>query len=420
MPKTTSPSPRLHGIDLARALAILGMVYAHVGPDAGTSLSNFGDNLTRGFASATFAVLAGVSLSIMAVKPSASTFHRLLVRGIILMALGTILQVVQGSIAVVLIAIGIIFALLPPVTRWRSRWVLALFLAFLVIGPGVQVLQQYLTTFAEVLGMPYPAVTWLTYGTLGILIHRHVVHSAVWQSACVILGAGIAAAGVSFREPFSDKFQPDELLGVFLSPEPHLGGLFDVLASCGAASATIGGCLLLVRGARQPLYPLRALGAMSLTFYVCHVITAGPILDHFNALQDPTATTTAASTSALPPEVDPMEAHWEEYRELVRTAENYSDFSSAEQQFYERIFQEPQAGGDAPEEPSRMPIFWATLATGLLFAPLWLWFFRRGPLEWVMHRLIERAVAEPKPRPQPQPKLGDSSPSGAESDTITS
>lgn len=351
---------RLHGIDLARALAILGMVFAHVGP-----ANYFGDALTRGYASATFAVLAGVSLSII------SSSYRLMVRGVLLMVIGCLLQLAQSSIAVVLVAIGIIFVLLPPVLRWRSRWVAALCGGFMLIGPGVQVVSEWNGTYTEVLGMPYPAIAWLTYVTLGILIHRHLVHSAALQGIVLVLGTAIGAAGVVVRDVFAEAIWIPKLVSVYFSPEPHQGGLLDVACSCGAASAAIAGCLLLVQMFYRPLYPLRALGAMSLTFYVCHVLTAGPIMDH---------------SVSEPVSVEPMAKNWEKFQTIVRSAETYSEFAAEEQEFYAQTVPE-----SALEETDHTPIFWYTLAAGLVCAPLWLWFFRRGPLEWVMHRLIERA-----------------------------
>ncbi|MDO4686665.1 MAG: heparan-alpha-glucosaminide N-acetyltransferase domain-containing protein [Corynebacterium sp.] len=395
----TTTAVRLHGIDLARALAIIGMVYAHLGPvEMNTLWLQIGDALTTGFASATFAVLAGVSLSIMSRNPSPETTHRLLARGVILMAAGTLLELIQSSIYIVLVAIGIIFVVLHPVTHWRTRWIVLLFTLLVPLSAGLQVFSAWMGTSATVLSSPYPAVTWLTYGTLGILIHRTLVKSLLLQITFCILGIVVAAAGLLLRALLDDPQKMPQLLWIFISPEPHDGGIIDVLASCGAALTTITLCLVIARCFSKPLYPLRALGAMSLTFYVCHIITAGPILDAqhqsettgVNPLQQPTVSTVAAVS-------DPMETHWSEYQDLVRSHNTYTEFSAEEAQFFERIYSHHQDNlkDTYAESPNHMPVFWTTLIVGLLFAPIWRLFFRRGPFEWAMHSLIERSVSSP-------------------------
>ncbi|WJZ03346.1 heparan-alpha-glucosaminide N-acetyltransferase domain-containing protein [Corynebacterium freiburgense] len=406
MSESAAASTRLHGIDLARALAIIGMVYAHVGPvETNTLLLKIGDALTTGYASATFAVLAGVSLSIISHTPSPTTTHRLLTRGILLMAIGTFLELIQSSIVVVLVAIGIIFVLLPPVARWKTRWVLLLFLLFLTLGPLAQTIALVLHTSVDILSVPYPAFAWLTYGTLGILIHRHVVHSLAWQCLLFIIGAGLATASVFARPHFTENITVPAPLWSYLNPEPHYGGLFDVLASCGAAAAAIACSLFITRITVRPLYPLRALGAMSLTFYVCHVLTAGPILDASNqadsAVPKPGAVTTMTATNNSKPAIaptDPMEIHWHEYQALVQSHDTYNEFSKPELEFYNRIFAEERENNKnfVAESPNHTPVFWITLISGIIFAPIWRFFFRRGPLEWAMHHIIERSVRPEK------------------------
>ena len=67
MPEITTPTTavarlgRVSGVDIARALALIGMVCAHsIMPEG------FAGQLTYGFPSATFAFLAGISMSLMA------------------------------------------------------------------------------------------------------------------------------------------------------------------------------------------------------------------------------------------------------------------------------------------------------------------------------------------------------------------
>lgn len=57
---------RFDGIDLARGLAIVGMVFAHLGPTGfdGGVVADYTSTAFAGYPSALFAVLAGVSLGL--------------------------------------------------------------------------------------------------------------------------------------------------------------------------------------------------------------------------------------------------------------------------------------------------------------------------------------------------------------------
>ncbi|WIM72637.1 hypothetical protein QP028_01375 [Corynebacterium suedekumii] len=51
-------------------------------------------------------------------------------------------------------------------------------------------------------------------------------------------------------------------------------------------------------------------------------------------------------------------------------------------------------------------LFLWQLAGFLLFAALWKWRFRRGPLEGAVHRVVERTVVEPAARGSGRPSPG--------------
>ena len=60
-------STRIIGLDVARALAVIGMIAAHLAPSTGAVYA-----LTNGFPSAMFAILAGVSTALMMAKGNAA------------------------------------------------------------------------------------------------------------------------------------------------------------------------------------------------------------------------------------------------------------------------------------------------------------------------------------------------------------
>jgi len=335
---------RIHGLDLARVWAIVGMMAAHIGP------SRF---LTDGYPSVLFAVLAGVSMGIISSRTTAPADARfaLLTRAVILVGLGVLLDALQHGIAVVLTAIGVSYILLLPVLGWRARWQVVLLAGLVVLGPLVLAV-QYSFPFAweseffdDLVNGPYPLTAWLAYTLLGLLIHRLAL-----RREAVLLSTGLAVFALAqitleltdFRTVPYDELN---LLGEWLQGEPHSGGLLDVLGSAGLAAALIGACLLACRLAALVwvTYPLRAFGAMSLTIYVTHVII----------------TTIANGT-------------------FVGLGPVYS------------LMSPEQADSLWPE------LFLWQLLGFLVFASLWRWRFRRGPAEWAVGSVVAATTSPAK------------------------
>lgn len=65
----------------------------------------------------------------------------------------------------------------------------------------------------------------------------------------------------------------------FIGAEPHSNTIFEALGSGGFAIAALGLCLLIGRLARNVLFPLAAVGSMSLTAYTLHVVVIAFHLD---------------------------------------------------------------------------------------------------------------------------------------------
>lgn len=363
---------RIHGLDLARALAIIGMMAAHTGPD------HF---LTSGFPSVLFAVLAGVSMGIISARAAspADARFRLLTRAVILIGVGVLLAAVQSHIVVVLIAIGVSYILLLPVLAWRVRWLVVLLVGLVILGPVIVAAQEvwplawndeFLT---DLLGWPYPITAWTAYTLLGLLIHRVALS---WEVVLLLSGAAVflLAQGVLLLAPGAlllagmDPAAGGGLsfAGAWLQGEPHSGGLLDVLNAAGLSTAVIGLCLLLCRVAAivWVTYPLRSFGAMSLTIYVSHVII-----------------TTIANGSFIG--MEPQ-------------APNDPGAGAAD--FGWTMYPSDPVPVPAPAMPAEDPLwpthFVAQLVIFLVFASLWRWRFRRGPGEWAMHRAVEATVGE--------------------------
>src|SRR5690606_19977643 len=117
---------RIVGIDLARCLALLGMITAHLvgSTGAGPGGVNTWFQITAGRSSALFAVLAGVSIVLVTrARPARSARdHRLalVVRALAIAVIGLFLGVLPSGLAVILTYYGVLFLVAAPVLTWSA------------------------------------------------------------------------------------------------------------------------------------------------------------------------------------------------------------------------------------------------------------------------------------------------------------
>jgi uncharacterized membrane protein len=324
---------RLVGVDVARCLALLGMVATHVldERDADGSLTA-AQWLAGGRASALFAVLAGVSLALMTGRRTpvrgrerARRSAGLAVRALLIALLGLALGGLEHGIAVILTYYGVLFLLGLPFLGLRTRPLLALAAVWLVLGPVVsQLVRPHLparrvgSPSFEQLGDParlvsellftgyYPVVPWLAYVLLGMALGRADLSSRRVQAW--LIGAGLAAAlcatalsrWLTTRAPVAEQLLADEpglsiedLLdrisrGMFgqtpvdgpwewlLVVAPHSSTPFDLAQTMGSAAFVLGCCLGVVglagRFGERALAVFFGAGTMTLSLYTLHVL----------------------------------------------------------------------------------------------------------------------------------------------------
>ncbi|MDK8700685.1 heparan-alpha-glucosaminide N-acetyltransferase domain-containing protein [Corynebacterium pseudodiphtheriticum] len=440
---------RFDGIDLARGLAIVGMVFAHLGPTGfdGGVVADYTSTAFAGYPSALFAVLAGVSLGLFHERGAddpVRTRLATLVRGVILLVAGTLMSMVQSTIAIVLSTIAVIYLLLFWLPRCKT-WVIAVIIAVLAAVSSVGFVLVYLVPFGFELFMPpYPVLAWLTYGAVGVLVHRFLVGNTKAQAIAVVPALLLAAVGFVIRvnnaavfpyDPLADytepQFDKEPLVQLLLTQsfEPHTGMFGDLLASITCAIAVICLCCLLcqVRWANILAYPLRAVGAMALTTYVAHVFIAGFFMlggipldagETFDisgtgpvqysrvepaegSVHESTESESAAETDK-PDNPDKPDPSFQRYQEIIQEADTWQEYDELTAEFWDGK-SNGWVLGDDEFDPDELDVKdagqinnWATAAWNALglivFAAVWKVFFRRGPLEWVVARLINKAV----------------------------
>lgn len=307
-PVATRPASRqrIVGIDLARFLALIGMMTAHVyaifRPGYDQTLAF---QVVSGRSSALFAVLAGVAVAIVT-DPAGRRdprLHRtaLAIRAAWVVLIGIVLGAFDTGLAIILVNYGLLFLLALPFIRLRAGWLAALAGLWAVLSPALSHLLRphlpepslavpgpasladpvQLFTEVAVTGY-YPVLTWGTYLFAGMAIGRLDLRRLGTALTLTGVGAALAALGLgisrwvtsmdtarqalldsaagqwrldssgwdqlaeSIRSGFFGVAPTDTWwwLGVWA---PHSGTIADMVHTTGTALFAIGACLLLVR-----------------------------------------------------------------------------------------------------------------------------------------------------------------------------
>lgn len=323
-PPSVVEGTRLVGLDVARALALLGMVATHVVAERGGSGElSVAHALAGGRASALFAVLAGVSLALVTGRRTplqgrdrVRAAVAIAVRAVLVATVGLLLGGLESGVAVILAYYGVLFLLGLPFLGLRAPALFTLAALWTVLGPiASREIRGYLPTrgvespqlaqlsepghlLSELLLTGYyPALLWLAYLLVGLGVGRLDLHARRVQVR--LLGAGavlaVTASVVSWVATRAAGFSELELdrvaSGMFgqtptgdwrwlLVVAPHSSTPFDLAQTIGSALAVVGLCLLaldlLVRplGARaeRAVAVLFGAGAVTLTLYTLHVL----------------------------------------------------------------------------------------------------------------------------------------------------
>lgn len=241
--QSRNPS-RITGIDVARAVALMGMFFSHL-----TFPDGIAGQLIYGFPSALFAFVAGVSMSLMASK--GATPAHFIVRGVALSALHPLLAFVPTNIYIVLGTLGVCMIVLAWAPKWDSRWLAALTVPLAV-----------LSAFQVIPAMYSPAM-WAVFMIAGMLFHRHVMGNVAQLAVGAVTGLAAIAGVIAVR-----WYVP---LHWFFDADGHTGGLVDVVGSTAASVGITASCCLIAQPWQRVL---PRMGAMPLTLYCLHVVTS--------------------------------------------------------------------------------------------------------------------------------------------------
>jgi uncharacterized membrane protein len=309
--KTAGPSvaQRLHGIDAARGLALLGMMATHLLPtfESNADLTPTWIGLTfSGRAAALFAILAGVGLALSTGKnrpldgAALSAARRgVALRALVIAVVGLSLGGVEVSLAIILVHYAVLFLCVLPflgleikrLCAWAAAWILASPVLAYLLRPWLLAAEPPLKLGHnpkwDDLATPtrlladlfftgyYPVFQWLSYLLVGLVIGRLMLNRAMVPLVLLVAGSVVAVAakalGVTAMENWGGRAALEEVLnspgypldsvlqvnltGIpqegswwwLASAAPHSGTSLDLLHTSGVAAAVIGACLLLGR-----------------------------------------------------------------------------------------------------------------------------------------------------------------------------
>lgn len=335
-------SQRVVGVDVARGVALIGVIIANVLPEQdpnGEPLLAW--TLVAGRAAALFALIAGISIALQSGGPHPPTGRAmtaaraaLVVRALMITGIGLVLGSADPPVTGILPYYGFLFLLAVPMLGLGRRALVMFAVVFAVVGPvtmqlvhlrwpdlpqidgeytlglaaahpGLFLTDMLLTGF-------YPALPWAAYICVGLAVGRLNLSSR--KVATVLLGAGTALATLMWvastlllgpagglhqivaTTPGLDRTEIDDILvyggdatdgglptttGWWLAINaPYSSTPVTLLHTLGIALAVLGAVLLLAPYLGRATAPLAAAGSMTLTLYSAHlVILAMEILD---------------------------------------------------------------------------------------------------------------------------------------------
>lgn len=203
--------PRIMGLDVARGLAVLGMMAAHMisTPDLSVLEPHTWGALVHGRSSILFAVLAGVSISLMTGRgeipgPQRAAVMRLglIARGAVIFLIGLVLELLGTPIAVILTVYGALYIAAVVFIRWRTTSLLIGSAVLALAGPPLLALLQTVTLGAGgpgvdlVLFGTYPVTVWLALILGGMAIGRMRLDGM--REKLILLVAGLILAAVGY------------------------------------------------------------------------------------------------------------------------------------------------------------------------------------------------------------------------------
>ncbi|GAB3008266.1 heparan-alpha-glucosaminide N-acetyltransferase domain-containing protein [Streptomyces pseudoechinosporeus] len=312
---------RLIGLDLARGLAVFGMYAVHVGPapSQGGAIG-FLMELAQGRSSALFAVLAGFAVALITGRRTPKTgpagrqaVAKVVIRAVILLALGTALTMTGTPVVPILAFYGLFFLLVLPLYRLGAKPLAMIAAGWALVGPQLLYVlrpvvgDRAFPTVGQADGIVslfftggYPALTWVPFVIAGMAVARLDLAATAVRTRLALTGVALAiigyggswlalrllpgaaeavreaegGSGMSSSSPGSVGLFGDTPAGLLVA-SPHSEATLSIVGNTGVAILVITVCLAAMDAfprLRRLAGPVIAVGSMSLTAYVYHIV----------------------------------------------------------------------------------------------------------------------------------------------------
>lgn len=327
-PALNQARPRLEGVDLARWVAITGMLIVHFSvpfiPE-NTVTAWLTHKAAWGRSTILFTFLAGVSLALISGtrEPHRGnrghvTAGRVALRGVVLMIIGWLLTAIvaptEAALTVIITYYGLYFLAAIPFLRLNAKWSAAAAVTAAIVGPQLLFALRrsndeggWFFEFTQAWNQSSPGHLFLEQGLLDLAVHG--LYPALSYVAVVLAGLavgrldlrshtvrlGIAALGlllnsIAYRASWHawesyrlveelgprEEYQgpvPTEDARWLLSSVSHTATTPEIVGGTGLAMTVLVACLYLAERLPRLLRPFIATGTMALTVYVAHALT---------------------------------------------------------------------------------------------------------------------------------------------------
>lgn len=281
---------RLFSLDIARGLALLGMIVINVGPAEAQTLLHRLYLMPYGRASVLFVVVAGVGMGLMlrSRRRDARRWPIVLWRAGLLFIGGLTLQLVTDDVSVILPVYGALFALALVLQFVPRSGLLVLAATMTILGPVLFIAVMNLDggPYGWWSGLPvgelshdllfsgrFPLVTWCVPFIMGMWLARLDLRSRPLLDRLIVVG-GVAALGGFALSRISLALVgegADVGFARLLTGAAHGQMPLWLISSVGGAVFVIATVQRLGPRPSWMLGPLAAVGQLPLTLYVLHI-----------------------------------------------------------------------------------------------------------------------------------------------------
>ena len=276
---------RLVGIDVARGLALCGMLLAHFvkGETGDAGWLRFVGDVGDGRAAPLFVLVLGVGSGLYLRRRSRLGLVR---RGLVLGVFGVAIWPLVDRVYLILPHYGLLLVVVAACSRLPTRsllpmavtcWALPSITVSIVEGHGLRAAEQP-SSYLELLDVShllwqllwsggYPLVGWAGFALVGLWLARHDLADATVAKRMVLVGVAVGGTQL-LAVVLRSAAAPGS--GAFWDSTAHSNQFAWYVAAAGSSVAGLG--LSLLFGGAAAARPFALLGSQALSLYLLHIV----------------------------------------------------------------------------------------------------------------------------------------------------